>query len=76
MLKGTARTFDAEVRDLLERKIETLLDATCRGADAPYEYTYFRGYPSVITHAAETEFVGQIAAEVKKCNRKSFVYNW
>ncbi len=64
ILKGTVRTFDNEVRHLLEREIETLLDATCRGANASYEYTYFRGYPPVITHAAETEFIAQIAAEV------------
>ncbi|MEO4054010.1 M20 family metallopeptidase [Solibacillus sp. CAU 1738] len=63
-LKGTVRTFDDGVRDLLEAEIEKLLNATCRGVGATYEYTYFRGYPAVITHKDETEFVAQIAAEI------------
>jgi amidohydrolase len=51
---GTVRTFDAAVRDLVERS----LDEICRGVAAAHgaraEVSYRRGYPSLMNAPAET----------------------
>lgn len=62
-LKGTVRTFDDDVRDLMEREIETTLKAVCDAAGATYTYTYNRGYPPVVNHEAETEFIASCAKQ-------------
>lgn len=56
-VKGTARTFSEEERGLIERELETLLQATCAYMGASYTYDYVRGYPAVVNHPAETEHV-------------------
>ncbi|WP_313893294.1 M20 family metallopeptidase [Psychrobacillus sp.] len=63
-LKGTVRTFDEEVRDLLEVELEHVLKASCTLMDASYEYVYKRGYPAVINHEEETDFLIEVAADV------------
>ncbi|MEE1131169.1 MAG: M20 family metallopeptidase [Caryophanon sp.] len=62
-LKGTVRTFDDDVRDLMEREIETMLKAVCDASGATYTYTYNRGYPPVVNHEAETEFIANCAKQ-------------
>ena len=62
-LKGTVRTFDADVRDVMEREIEAVLKSVCDANGATYTYDYVRGYPPVVNHAAETAFVANIAQQ-------------
>ena len=63
-LKGTVRTFDEDVRVMLEREIETLLKSVCNAAGATYDYTYFRGYSPVVNHKEQTDFIANLAAQV------------
>lgn len=63
-LAGTVRTFDADVRDLMERELERVLEGTCLAADCTYTFEYTRGYPPVINHKEETEFLATIAGDV------------
>ncbi|MFJ7971910.1 M20 family metallopeptidase [Psychrobacillus sp. NPDC096389] len=63
-LAGTVRTFDADVRDLMERELERVLEGTCLTADCTYTLEYTRGYPPVINHKEETEFLATIAGDV------------
>ncbi|WP_332651360.1 M20 family metallopeptidase [Lysinibacillus sp. 54212] len=63
-MQGTVRTFDEEVRSQIEQEIELLLQATCTGAHASYSYNYFRGYPPVVNHKRETDFVAEIAQNI------------
>lgn len=63
-LAGTVRTFDADVRDLMERELERVLEGTCLAADCTYTLEYTRGYPPVINHKEETEFLAMIAGDV------------
>lgn len=63
-LIGTARTFDEDVRTQIEREIEKVVKGTCLMSDADYEYEYFRGYPAVVNHEEETEFLKQTAPSV------------
>ncbi|MBI0579463.1 amidohydrolase [Neobacillus cucumis] len=60
-IKGTVRTFDEDVRDLIEKSIGQLAKSTCEGAGAQAKYSYERGYPAVWNHPNETKFVEEIA---------------
>lgn len=64
ILKGTVRTFEEDVRLKMERELEAVLKATCDMFGASYTYRYLRGYPPVVNHQAETEFVAKIALDV------------
>ncbi|MCA1031215.1 M20 family metallopeptidase [Bacillus timonensis] len=63
-LVGTVRTFNEDVRDLVEKEIGRIVEGTCLAADATYEYGFHRGYPAVVNHEAETEFVAELAVDV------------
>lgn len=47
-LEGTARTYDAEVRDTIERRIGEILDGVTRAGGGSYELDYQRGHASLI----------------------------
>lgn len=64
-MRGTVRTFDEEVRSQIEKDIKLLLETTCTGAYASFSYEYFRGYPPVVNHKQETEFVAEIARNIQ-----------
>lgn len=63
-LIGTARSFDENVRTQIEAEIEKVVKGTCMMNDAEYDYEFFRGYPAVVNHEEETEFLQEIASEV------------
>ncbi|MBS4204173.1 M20 family metallopeptidase [Lederbergia citrea] len=61
---GTVRTFNEDVRDIIEDEIERIVKGTCLAAGCEYEFEYPRGYPAVVNHDAETEFLVTCAEEV------------
>lgn len=63
-LTGTVRTFKEDIRNFIETEIERIAKGTCYAAEADYEYTYMRGYPTTVNHPEETEFVASLAADV------------
>ncbi|SES19624.1 M20 family metallopeptidase [Psychrobacillus sp. OK032] len=63
-LAGTVRTFDADVRDLMERELERVIEGTCLAADCTYSFVFDRGYTPVINHEEETEFLATVAKDV------------
>ncbi|WP_274309057.1 amidohydrolase [Solibacillus daqui] len=63
-IQGTVRAFDEVVRQQIKEEIETLLKATCLGMHASYEFTYFDGYPPVINHVQETQYIQNIAGQI------------
>lgn len=63
-LAGTVRTFNAEVRDLMENELERVIKGTCLTADCTYSFNFDRGYPPVINHKSETEFLASVADEI------------
>ncbi|WP_342463052.1 M20 family metallopeptidase [Ureibacillus sp. FSL K6-8385] len=73
VIRGTVRTFEEDVRNRIERELEALLKSVCEGANAAYEFTYTRGYPPVVNHPEETDFLADAAkrvpdvAAVKEC---------
>lgn len=63
-MTGTVRTFKPDVRDLMESEIKRVLEGTCFTADCSYSFLYERGYPPVINHREETEYIADIARTV------------
>jgi hippurate hydrolase len=63
-LRGTARSLTPAVRDLLEKRVPEIADATARLYGAKATVKYRRGYPVLNNHEAQTEFAAQVASEV------------
>jgi len=63
-LQGTVRSMSAETRMHLKRRIEEVLDYTCKMFGAEYDLNYIMGYPPVINHPEQTERVREIAGEL------------
>jgi amidohydrolase len=68
-LIGTARTFNEETRDLVEKELERVIQGTCLTNNCTYDFTYFRGYPAVVNHVNETEFLARCAEQVPEATR-------
>lgn len=60
-LVGTVRTFNEEIRTLIEKEMEQIIKGTCQMAHSSYEFTYERGYPAVVNHKDETEYLINMA---------------
>jgi len=63
-MKGTVRTFDENVRTIIEQEIGQLARLTCEMNGAEARYKYVRGYPAVWNHPSETTRVRQVASSV------------
>lgn len=61
---GTVRTFDDDVRDLIEKSIGQMTTATVEGAGATAKYVYTRGYPATWNDPHETKRVEKLAKVV------------
>lgn len=67
-LVGTVRTFNEEIRTFIEEEIDRVIHGTCYSSDSTYIYDFVRGYPAVVNHEKETEFLigcAKHVAEVK-----------
>ncbi|WP_223700792.1 M20 family metallopeptidase [Sutcliffiella deserti] len=63
-IEGTVRTFNDQVRDQIEAEIDLVAAATCGLNGSTYQYDFHRGYPAVVNHKEETEYIAEIAARV------------
>jgi len=63
-LIGTVRSFNPDVRDLLERELERVIQGTCLANDCSYELLYERGYSAVVNHEAETLLLKGVAEQI------------
>ena len=63
-MKGTIRTLRAEIRDLCEARLKTLVENTATAFGATAAVDYSREYPVTSNHAAPAEFAAGIAEEV------------
>ena len=64
VLRGTARCFKPEVRDLIEAEIEKIARGTCAAHGASMSYRYERRYPALVNSERETEIAAGVAAQV------------
>ena len=63
-LRGTARSLDPAVRDLLERRLHEIVDGTAKLYGARATLTYQRDYPMTHNHERETAFAASVASEI------------
>ncbi|QTD41141.1 M20 family metallopeptidase [Sporosarcina sp. Te-1] len=63
-LGGTVRTFNPDIRDLMEREMARVVEGTAIANDCEIKFEYFRGYPAVVNHVAETEFLRDVAEQI------------
>ncbi len=63
-LGGTARSFDPDVRDLLELRIAEVADGIARAHGARATTHYSRGYPVLSNHEQQTGFAASVAQEI------------
>jgi amidohydrolase len=68
-LGGTVRTFEPEVRDLMERRIAEVADGIARAYGGSAETTYTRKYPPTINHERETAIAADVARDVAGAER-------
>lgn len=63
-IKGTVRTLNEQTRELMEKEMQRVIEGTCHLSGADFEFKYERGYPVLINHKEETEFVMNVAETV------------
>lgn len=63
-LEGTVRTLNEETRSFMEKEIKRVVEGTTHLSNSDFEYEYHRGYPVLVNHKKETEFVMEIAETV------------
>jgi amidohydrolase len=63
-LRGTARSFAADVRDLLEKRLHVVVESTAAAYGARAKLTYKRGYPVLVNHELQTEFAASVASQI------------
>jgi hippurate hydrolase len=64
VVEGTVRTFASEVLDLIERRMQTIAEATCAAFEATCEFEFRRQYPATVNHVHETEFIRGVLGEL------------
>jgi hippurate hydrolase len=68
-LRGTARTLDPEVRDLVERRMREIVEGVAAAHGAAGSLAYKRNYPVTVNSEAQTGFAARVAAEVVGAGR-------
>lgn len=58
---GTARTFDPEVRDLIEARVSAIAQSVAQAYGATATVSYRRMFPPVVNHVQETAFAVRVA---------------
>jgi hippurate hydrolase len=63
-LRGTARSLDGGVQDLLEANLRRIVENTAAAYGAKAKLTYRRSYPVLVNHDKETEFASAVASQI------------
>jgi hippurate hydrolase len=63
-LRGTARSLNPQVRDVLESRLREVVEGTARLYGAKVAFTYKRDYPVTRNHERQTAFASAVAADV------------
>ncbi|MNO23127.1 N-acyl-L-amino acid amidohydrolase [compost metagenome] len=59
-IEGTVRSFDAGVRNLIEKELKGIVEGIVSGSHASFSIDYLRGYPALFNHQKETESVRKL----------------
>jgi amidohydrolase len=69
VMSGTTRTFNEEVWDAWEHRMERVVKGVCESMGAGYELKYTRGYPPTVNDPEMAEVVRRCAAHVVGAER-------
>ncbi|UYV38891.1 M20 family metallopeptidase [Rhodobacteraceae bacterium D3-12] len=61
---GTVRTFDPEVRDMVERRMGEIVAGQAASFGVEARLNYDRGYPATVNDDAKTGFAAEVARDV------------
>jgi hippurate hydrolase len=64
VLRGTARTLDPEMRDLVESRMRAIVEGTAAAFGAEGRLVYNRNYPVTVNAPAQADFAARVATEV------------
>jgi amidohydrolase len=68
-LKGTVRTLDPAVRDLVERRISEVAESVARAYGGSAQVKYTRMYPVTMNHARQASIAAEVARDVVGAER-------
>jgi amidohydrolase len=63
-LKGTVRTLNQSVRELVERRVREVVVGVAQMSGAEIKLAYDRGYPVTVNHALQTDVATRAAKEI------------
>ncbi len=63
-LNGTIRTFDPEIQDMVERRMNDIVTGIASAFGVEVKLEYERGYPATINDAEQTAFAVDVARDV------------
>ena len=63
-LKGTVRTLTDENRDMAEDRLKVIATQVGAAMGAEVEVKYYRGYPVMANHNAQTDFAAEVATSI------------
>lgn len=63
-LRGTVRTFEPDVQQLVRARIDALATATAAGYGAEAEVIHLSGPPALVNHEREADFAAEVALAV------------
>ena len=63
-INGTVRSFTPEVRAMVKRRMQQIVDGQAASYDVGVELVYDEGYPPTINDAAKTDFAVAVAQDV------------
>lgn len=55
IMKGTVRTYEKEVQQLVEEAMYDAIKGICESSGAEFEFDYFHGVPGIYNHPVETD---------------------
>lgn len=64
VLRGTTRTFKAEIQDLVERRMREVAESFCAAHGARMRWRYERRYPATVNAGHETETAAAVLTEI------------
>jgi amidohydrolase len=63
-LRGTVRSLEPDVRELIARRLHQVAESTAAAYGAKAKLTLKRGYPVLVNHEQQTDFAASVAREI------------
>jgi len=63
-LRGTVRTLDAGIRDLVQDRLQSVVSHTCAAYQCTAKITYARGYPITVNAEINTTYAADVAENI------------